>query len=172
MPDDLKSRLSVIQQCNADDIGDVAKVYKDAGIQADVRPFIEDVPHVLKAAHLIIARSGASTVAEVAIAGVPAIYVPYPHHADMQQKVTAETVSIHGGAWVMMEGRDFTATQLSQKIEELMRTPEKLFNAAEAARGCAKPEAARKLGNLVVALIKGWNKSEATPTDFNSGFGG
>jgi UDP-N-acetylglucosamine--N-acetylmuramyl-(pentapeptide) pyrophosphoryl-undecaprenol N-acetylglucosamine transferase len=169
MPDELRSRVSVIQQCHADSIGDVSKVYKDAGIQADIRPFIDDMPAVLKAAHLVIARSGASTVAEVSIAGVPAIYVPYPHHADMQQKVNAQTISTRGGAWVMMEGDEFTPAKLSQKIESLMLNPEELFNAAEAARGCAKPEAARKLGNLVVALIKGWDKSGSRPFDYNQG---
>lgn len=171
LPQDLKSRLHVVQQCHAEDIGNVDAVYKQAGINADIRPFIDDVPNVLKSSHLVIARSGASTVAEVSIAGVPAIYVPYPHHADMQQKVNAEVVSSKGGAWVMSE-TDFTAAALAGRIESLMRSPEALFKAAEGARECAKPDAARKLGNLVVALIKGWDKHASRPFDYTQGHEG
>lgn len=168
MAPDLKSRLSIVQQCHAEDIGDVDTVYKSAHINADIKPFIDDVPEVLKASHLVIARSGASTVAEVAIAGIPAIYVPYPHHADMQQKVNAEVVSSKGGAWVMEE-KNFTPSALSAKVESLMRSPESLFKAAEGARSCGKPDAARKLGNLVVALIKGWDKDASRHYDYTQG---
>lgn len=168
LPPELKSRLMVVQQCHADMIGDVSAVYKGAGINADIRPFIDNVADVLKTSHLVIARSGASTVAEVSIAGIPAIYVPYPHHADMQQKVNAEVVSSRGGAWVMLQDA-FTPSALEAKIDHLMRTPEALFTAAEATRECAKPDAARKLGNLVIALIKGWDKSGLKSFDYTQG---
>ncbi|PCI01223.1 MAG: undecaprenyldiphospho-muramoylpentapeptide beta-N-acetylglucosaminyltransferase [Alphaproteobacteria bacterium] len=168
---DLKSRLSVVQQCHIEDTAQVDEIYKGAGIAADIRPFIDDMPEVLKASHLIIARSGASTVAEVSIAGVPAVYVPYPHHADMQQKVNAEIVSTKGGAWVMLENH-FTPSALAGRVESLMRSPETLFKAAEGARSCAKPEAGRKLGNLVVALIKGWDKNASKQYDYTQGHEG
>jgi len=156
LPDDLKTRLHVTQQCHEDDITTTQDIYAQAGITATLAPFIEDVPTALKKTHLVIARAGASTVAEIAVAGIPAIYIPYPHHADQQQKVNAETISKRGGAWVTEE-KDLNTAGLSSRIEGLMRSPESLFKAAESARSCAKPEATRKLGNLVIALIKGWD---------------
>ncbi len=156
LPEDLKVRLNITQQCHEEDIEHVKKTYTDAGITASLKQFIDDVPEVLKQTHLVIARSGASTVAEVSVAGIPAIYIPYPHHADHQQRVNAESISKQGGAWVI-EQKDLSSSVLAKRIEGLMRSPEALFKAAEAARSCAKPEATRKLGNLVIALIKGWS---------------
>ena len=109
--------------------------------------------------HLFIGRSGASTVSEVATAGRPAIFVPYPHHADQQQKRNANAVFDVGGAWVMTE-EGFTANALLNRIETFLQNPEALFNAAENARVCGKPDAARKLGNLVTALASGWDKKK------------
>lgn len=168
LPKDLRERLVVMQQCHDEDIAEVQSLYKDAGIKADIRPFFDDVPEVLKKTNLVIARSGASTVAEVSIAGCPAIYIPFAHHVDQQQKVNAQTVSSKGGAWVMEE-RDLSPSSMAARIESLMRSPEDLFRAAEAARSCAKPEAARKLGNLVIALLKGWDKESSRPYDYTQG---
>jgi UDP-N-acetylglucosamine--N-acetylmuramyl-(pentapeptide) pyrophosphoryl-undecaprenol N-acetylglucosamine transferase len=156
LPEDLKVRLNVTQQCHAENIAEVQDIYTNAGITATLAPFFDNVPDILKSTHLMIARSGASTVAEIAIAGIPAIYIPYPHHADQQQKVNAQSISNVGGAWVMDEN-DLTPETLANQIESLMRAPQDLFKAAESARSCAKPEATRKLGNLVIALLKGWN---------------
>ena len=156
LPEDLKVRLNVTQQCHDEDIASVQAIYADAGITSTLAPFFENVPQILKQTHLMIARAGASTVSEISVAGIPAIYIPYPHHADQQQKRNAESVSNAGGAWIIEE-KDLSAEIISAQIENLMRSPETLFRAAECARGTAKPEATRKLGNLVIALLKGWN---------------
>jgi UDP-N-acetylglucosamine--N-acetylmuramyl-(pentapeptide) pyrophosphoryl-undecaprenol N-acetylglucosamine transferase len=158
LPQELKSRLNVIQQCHAEDMDEVQSIYNDAGISVQLAPFFDDVPEILKKSHLVIARSGASTVSEIAIAGIPAIYIPYPHHADQQQKVNAESIAKLDGAWVMEE-KNLNASTLAARIESLMLSPETLFRAAEGARAAAKPEATRKLGNLVIALLKGWDKN-------------
>ena len=168
LPEDLKLRLNVIQQCHDEDIADVQQIYADAGITSTLKPFLDNVPELLKKSHLVVARSGASTVSEIAVAGIPAIYIPYPHHADQQQKINAESISKTGGAWIIEE-KDLNPAVLGAKIESLMRAPEILFNAAESARACAKPEAARKLGNLVIALIKGWDKEASKPYDYTQG---
>lgn len=168
LPQDLKQRLKITQQCHEEDIESVKTQYAEAGLQATLQPFFKNVPELLAHSHLVIARSGASTVSELAIAGIPAIYIPYPHHADQQQKVNAESVAKSGGAWVVEE-KDLSPSILAGRIESLMRSPESLFNAAEAARSCAKPEATRKLGNLVIALIQGWNKDSAKPYDYTQG---
>lgn len=156
LPDELRSRLNVIQQCHDDDILAIKTLYDDTGVKATLKSFFDNVPELLKTSNLIIARSGASTVSEIAVAGIPAIYIPYPHHADQQQKVNAESIAQFGGAWVIEED-NLSSEILTEKIKTLMESPEILFKSAEAARSCAKPEATRKLGNLVVALIKGWD---------------
>lgn len=156
LPKDHKARLHITQQCREADIEGVRAAYKEAGIDAELSTFFEDVAAELEQAHLIIARSGASTVAEVTTAGRPAIFVPYPHHKDQQQKMNADAVADSGGAWVMTES-GFTVDALHARIETFLQNPETLFKAAEGARSCGKPDAARKLGNLVTAIASGWD---------------
>lgn len=157
LPPDYKKRLDVVQQCRAEDIEEVRAAYREAGIDADTQPFFSDVATQYKKAHLFIGRSGASTVAEVATAGRPAIFVPYPHHADQQQTRNAETVADMGGAWVMTQS-GFTPEALNARIQTFLQTPQILFRAAEAARHCGRPDAARKLGNVVMMLASGWSE--------------
>lgn len=154
-----RKRLHIIQQCREEDLKSVKGKYKHAEINAELVTFIDDVADQLDKAHLVIARSGASTVAEVTTAGRPAIFVPYPHHADQQQKRNADTVSDVGGSWTMTED-GFTTDALLARIETFMQDPSILFRAAEKARSCGKPDAARKLGNLVTAIASGWGEEE------------
>ncbi|MDH5721997.1 MAG: undecaprenyldiphospho-muramoylpentapeptide beta-N-acetylglucosaminyltransferase [Alphaproteobacteria bacterium] len=152
---DHKKRLDIVQQCRVEDLDQARLVYEEAGIKASLSTFIDDVAKALSDAHLVIARSGASTVAEITAAGRPAIFVPYPHHKDQQQKMNADSVADHGGAWVMTEP-GFTQEALLAQIEMFLQNPESLFRAAEKSREVAKPDAARKLGNLVTAVVSGW----------------
>ncbi len=152
-----RERLHVVQQCREEDLDRVRAVYREAGIECDLAPFFDDVPKLLARAHLFIGRSGASTVAELATAGRPAIFVPYPHHKDQQQKINADSIADVGGAWVMTEN-GFTPDTLLARIETFFQNPSTLFKAAEKARTCGKPDAARKLGNLVTALVSGWGE--------------
>ncbi len=156
LPSDYRTRIHIVQQCREDDLEATRKAYEESAIKADLMPFIEDVASELDQAHLVIARSGAATVAEVATAGRPAIFVPYPHHKDQQQKMNAEVVADAGGAWVMTED-GFTAEALLARIETFLQNPQILFKAAENAQDCGKPDAARKLGNLVTAIASGWS---------------
>ncbi len=151
-----RARLNIVQQCSTEtEVKDTAAFYKTLGVPAECALFFDDMPARLLNTHLVISRSGASTVAEVSTAGRPAIFVPYPHHADQQQLKNAETIADHGGAWVMPE-TGFTVDALQTQIEMFLQTPELLFKAAESARACAHPDAARKLGNLVTAVALGW----------------
>ena len=151
-----RSRLRIVQQCREEDLLATRNSYDKSGIKADISTFIDDVATELDKAHLIIARSGASTVAEIATAGRPAIFVPYPYHKDQQQKMNADAFADAGGGWVMMES-GFTVEALLVKIELFLQNPELLFKAAEKARQCGKPDATRKLGNLVTAIASDWN---------------
>lgn len=163
-----KARLQITQQCREEDLENVRAAYDKAGIKARLDTFFDDVPDILAQAHLVIARAGASTVAEVTTAGRPAIFVPYPHHSDQQQKINADTVSDAGGAWVMTQD-GFTEEALLARIETFLQNPETLFRAAEGARSCAKPDAARRLGNLVTAIASGWDKEASRPYDLTQG---
>ncbi len=151
-----RARVNITQQCRTEQEVDNTKAfYEKLGVSVECAQFFDDIPDKLAVTHLVISRSGASTVAELTSAGRPAIFVPYPHHADQQQLKNAESVVDHGGAWVMPE-TGFTVEALQTQIEMFLQTPELLFKAAEAARGCAHPDAARKLGNLVTAVALGW----------------
>lgn len=168
LPADYRARLNVVQQCREENLAAVDNAYKDAGIKARTAAFFDDIPQLLEKSHLYIGRSGASTVAEVTAAGRPAIFVPYPYHKDNQQRINAEAVADHGGAWVMPQ-EGFTADALLARIETFMQNPESLFRAAEQARECGRPDAARRLGNLVTALASGWDKEAARTYDLTQG---
>ncbi|MBI4030786.1 MAG: undecaprenyldiphospho-muramoylpentapeptide beta-N-acetylglucosaminyltransferase [Proteobacteria bacterium] len=154
-----RARLEVTQQCREEDISFVRGVYEQAGIKAHLETFIADIATALTQAHLVISRSGASTVAEVTASGRPAIFVPYPYNRDNQQKINADVVADAGGAWVMTQN-GFTAEALLPRMETFMQNSETLFRAAEGARSCGKPDAARRLGNLVTAIASGWEKEK------------
>lgn len=157
LPANYRARLSIMQQCREEDLAPTKAAYEKAGIEAQLMPFIDDVAGELEKCHLVIARSGASTVAEVTTAGRPAIFVPLGIHKDNQQKINADTVADAGGAWTMTEN-GFTPEALLARIETFLQNPGILFKAAENARMCGKPDAARRLGNLVTAIVSGWKE--------------
>lgn len=148
LPQDLRARLEIVQQCREDMIEVTQKAYAKTGVKAEVKAFFSDMAERLKACQLFIGRSGASTVAEVAAVGRPAIFVPYPGHADMQQLHNANVIAARGGGWVMLQ-QDFTAAALAQKLTDLMTTPAQLANAAAASKTCGEAHAAQKLADVV-----------------------
>jgi UDP-N-acetylglucosamine--N-acetylmuramyl-(pentapeptide) pyrophosphoryl-undecaprenol N-acetylglucosamine transferase len=150
LPEAFKQRLHIIHQCPAADIEATCKKYRDAGISAEVKAFFSDMAERLAACHLFIGRSGASTVAEIAVVGRPAIFVPYPTHADQQQKYNAELIAQQGGAVVMLEP-DFTPEALAPVIAELVGSSEKLETMAQAAKHCGLPDAVRHLADVTLA---------------------
>ena len=168
LPAEHRSRLKIVQQCREEDIDHVREAYKASEIDAELATFFDNVSENLENCHLVIARSGAGTVSEVTTAGRPAIFVPYPHHADQQQKRNADAVADAGGAWVMTQS-GFTTEAVLARIETFLQNPETLFRAAENARSCGRPDAARKLGNLVTALASGWDKADKKQFDLTQG---
>ncbi len=152
LPAAARARLEVVQQCLEADLTAVRALYEAAGVKATLAPFVPDMAERLAAAHLFIGRAGAATTAELTAAGRPAIYVPYPHHADQQQKNNADRIADAGGGWVMTES-GFTVEALSARIETFLQAPETLVRAAEAARGCGRPDAALRLGNVVLEQV-------------------
>ena len=152
LPDDLKKKLSIVHQCREDDVAPTEAKYKIAGVKVEIKSFFNDMADRLKTCHLFIGRSGASTVAEIAAVGRPAIFVPYPGHKDMQQKFNAEVLSTKGGGWMMMQD-SFSPDAVAAKLTELMRDPKQLEQAAAAAKSCGQPDAARNLADVVEKKI-------------------
>ncbi|PWR18096.1 undecaprenyldiphospho-muramoylpentapeptide beta-N-acetylglucosaminyltransferase [Zavarzinia compransoris] len=151
LPPALKSRLQVTQQAREDEARAVAGIYEAEGIAADLAPFFNDVPERLDWAHLVIARAGASTVAELAAAGRPSILVPLPSAADDHQTVNAAALAEAGAAFAVPQP-DFTPQDLAKRLQRLAMVPARLAEAAQAARGQAKVDAAARLADLVESL--------------------
>ena len=151
LPEALRLRLRVTQQCRAEDLERVRSAYRAAGIEAILAPFFNDVAGLLAAAHLVIARAGASTVAELAIAGRPSILVPLPGAIDDHQTANARALAEAGGAWVMPQPF-FTTDALTERLSMLLPDDAVLAQAAAAARTVARPGAAAALADLVEQL--------------------
>ena len=159
LPDALKKRLNVTQQCRAEDLERVGAVYAQAGITADLNSFFDDVPRRLAAAHLLIARAGASTVAEMTAIGRPAILVPYPHATDNHQFANAQAVDEAGAGWLMAEDV-FTAERLAGRLASLFESPRHLAHAARASRRIGRPDAARALADMVAEMMPNGHSGE------------
>jgi UDP-N-acetylglucosamine--N-acetylmuramyl-(pentapeptide) pyrophosphoryl-undecaprenol N-acetylglucosamine transferase len=150
LPEALRRRLRVTQQARAEDLDAVREAHRASGVAAELATFFADVPERLARAHLVISRSGASTVAELATVGRPAILVPYLHAADDHQTANARALEKAGGAWVMPQA-SFAAASLAEMLTALIAAPDRLARAAAAAAGQARPEAARALADVVAA---------------------
>ncbi len=144
---------AVAQQCRAEDIDRVRAAYQRSGIAAELSSFFPDVASRLAAAHLVIARAGASTVAELALAGRPSILVPLPGAIDDHQSANAAALANAGGA-VAIAQKDFTSAVLRDRVGALLDAPASLARAAAAARTRARPDAAARLADLVQALMR------------------
>ena len=154
LPASLRSRLRLVQQCRPEDLARVRGLYKQADIVAELSPFFADLPQRMASAHLVIGRSGASTVAELAAVGRPSILVPYPHAADDHQTVNARAFEA-AGACIVIPHDAFTASTLASELRVLVEAPRRLAEMAAAARDVGRPDAARRLADLVGELIAG-----------------
>ncbi|UCH72875.1 MAG: undecaprenyldiphospho-muramoylpentapeptide beta-N-acetylglucosaminyltransferase, partial [Rhodospirillales bacterium] len=152
LPADLRRRLKVTQQCREDDIDTVRRSYDTGGIDAELATFISDIPARLARAQLVICRSGASTVAELAVAGRPAILIPYPHAIDDHQRENAARLCDAGGGWQLPQA-DASAPVLSELIGRLLADPAKLARAAACAGRVGVPDAAERLADVICELI-------------------
>jgi UDP-N-acetylglucosamine--N-acetylmuramyl-(pentapeptide) pyrophosphoryl-undecaprenol N-acetylglucosamine transferase len=150
LPEAPRARLRIVQQCRPEDIEAARGAYQAAGIEAELSTFFTDVPERLAACHLAVTRSGASTIAELGVAGRPAILVPYPFATDDHQSANAEAYAQSGGAWVIGQ-RSLTPNFLAERLAVLMAHPDTLERAAEAARKEGKPDAADRFAQLVIA---------------------
>lgn len=152
LPPALRPRLRVVQQCRREDLDSVRRVYAKHGVVAELAPFFADLPQRIAAAHLVIGRSGASTVAELATVGRPSILVPYPYAADDHQTANARAFEAVGACLVIPHGA-FDAATLAGHLSGLFEAPERLAAMAAAAHGAGRPDAASRLADAVAELV-------------------
>jgi UDP-N-acetylglucosamine--N-acetylmuramyl-(pentapeptide) pyrophosphoryl-undecaprenol N-acetylglucosamine transferase len=150
LPEDRRHRLEVTQQVRGDALAEVAAAYETCGVTAHLAGFLDDIPERLAAAHLAICRAGASTVAELAAAGRPAILVPYPFATDDHQTANAQALVEAGGAWLIPE-RALNAEILAERLDCLFTNPAVLSRAAQCASALGHPHAASRLADLTLA---------------------
>lgn len=147
----LRARLSIVQQARDEDIARVSETYARLGVKAEVAPFFRDLPERMAAAHLIIARSGGSTVAELAAIGRPAILVPLPHAIDQDQLANAKALEVAGGA-ILINQEFFKPDRLAKELTALTATPAQLAEMARASRSVGALDAAERLADLVESV--------------------
>lgn len=148
LPPALLRRLTVQQQVPGKAQQEIARRYEEAGVSHDTAPFFTDLPDRLAAAHLVVARAGASTVAELAAAGRPAVLVPFPRAVDDHQTQNAQALCEVGGAWLMPQNA-LTPEGLAERLRSLLEDPALLARAAGCAHIAAYPHAAARLAAVV-----------------------
>ena len=147
-----RARLAVVQQARGEDEARVGAAYAAMGLAAEVRPFFADLPMRIAAAHLVVARAGASTVSELAAIGRPAILVPFPHALDQDQAANAALLAATGAAIVVKQPA-FTPEWLAAELRRALADPASLARRAEAARAAGITDAAERLADLVESVM-------------------
>ena len=163
LPEVLRKRLVITQQARADDVARVKTAYAALGVDVQVSPFFTDMAARMAAAQLVMSRSGASTVSEIAVIGRPALLVPYPHALDHDQAANAAALAAAGGAEVHPQST-LSPERIAALIDGLMQDPDRLAAMAAAARLAGKPDAARLLADLTEAIA-----SRKTVSEFRKG---
>jgi UDP-N-acetylglucosamine--N-acetylmuramyl-(pentapeptide) pyrophosphoryl-undecaprenol N-acetylglucosamine transferase len=151
LPQEIRSRLVIRQQARGEDLERVRAHYARLGLDFEAEPFFKDLPQRMGRAHLVISRSGASTVAELAAIGRPSILVPLPGALDQDQAANARTLGDIGAAIVLPQA-EFTPERLAAEIRSLMEQPERLTQAATAAHSASITDAAERLAQAVLQL--------------------
>ena len=147
----LWGRLILTQQVREEDMARVRAVYDRLKINAELAPFFSDLPARLASTHLVISRSGAGTVAELAAIGRPSILVPLPGAIDQDQFANAGVLAQVDGA-VRIVQSDFTPDRLAAEISAFAAEPARLTAMAAGARGAGRLDAAERLADLVAKV--------------------
>jgi UDP-N-acetylglucosamine--N-acetylmuramyl-(pentapeptide) pyrophosphoryl-undecaprenol N-acetylglucosamine transferase len=148
LPEELRARLDLVQQCRPEDMDATKGRYAAMGLKPALASFFGDMGARLASAHLVIARAGASTVTELCAVGRPSILIPYPFAMDDHQTANAREMAEAGAAWHFAE-KGLSADQLAAKIIELAQSPVLLEAAAAKALSLGRSGAAARLADLV-----------------------
>jgi len=147
----LRARLDIVQQCRPEDIEAVRARYAALGLIPRLETYLTDLPAELARAHLVIGRAGASTIAELTVAGRPAILVPLPSAMDDHQTANAREMTESGGARTIVQA-DFTPENVARALTDWLGDPDALIAAATHAKACGRPRATADLADLVESL--------------------
>jgi UDP-N-acetylglucosamine--N-acetylmuramyl-(pentapeptide) pyrophosphoryl-undecaprenol N-acetylglucosamine transferase len=146
-----RRRLIVTQQVRAEDMAQVTAEYARLGVDADCNPFFKDLPVRMAQSQLVIARSGASTVAELAVMGRPSILVPLPGALDQDQAANAKVLAAAGGAVVMLQPT-FTPEALAERLAALLAAPGGLMEMGAKAKSIGIADAASRTADVVLTV--------------------
>lgn len=160
VPQELRAKLDIVQQTRAEDIARVSADYERASVEAEIAPFFTDLPARIAHAHLVVARAGASTVSELALIGRPSLLVPLPQSLDGDQAANAALLARSGSAEVVRQ-ENFSPRFLSERLAELITSPETLIARAEAAKQVGVADAAERLADLVLEVARPNNGAPA-----------
>ena len=144
--------LAITHQTGERDLELVRNGYQRAGLEARVEPFLFAMDREINAADLVVCRAGATTIAELTAAGRPSVLVPLPTAADDHQRKNAEVLAAAGAAEVV-EQKNLTGALLAERISELTADARQLGAMAAAARRLARPDAARVIADMALALV-------------------
>lgn len=153
LPGSQRSRLLVVQQAREEDVERVRQAYADVEINAEIAPFFKDLPARMATAHLVVARAGASSIAELTVLGRPSLLVPLPHALDNDQLYNATRLAESGGGWCI-EQKNLDTDRLRIEIGTLMASPDRLEAAAIAAKKQGRPDAVARLADVVGDLAR------------------
>jgi UDP-N-acetylglucosamine--N-acetylmuramyl-(pentapeptide) pyrophosphoryl-undecaprenol N-acetylglucosamine transferase len=153
LPDDMRGRLTVVQQAREEDLAGLRDAYANAKIAAHLAPFFRDLPERIATAQLVIARAGASTVAELTAIGRPCLLVPLPHALDNDQLENATRLQEVGGGWCVRQS-ELSTERLAALLQDLFSSPARLADAAKKAHAMATVDAVKRLADLVDELVK------------------
>ena len=151
LPEATRKRLHVTQQARDEDVFRVSKIYEKLGVPHQVEHFFDDLPKRMAESHLVIGRSGASTVSELGVIGRPAILVPLPGALDQDQAANAHILA-EAGAAVVIPQTAFTPVSLADLLQRLVEDPERLQRMAMAARGTGVSDASARLATEVLSI--------------------
>lgn len=143
--------LTYVLQTGSDDHAKVSAAAQAAGVEADVRPFLDDMPARLAAADVVVSRSGATTVAELTTAGRTAVLVPFPAAAHDHQRANALALADRGAA-ILLDQKDLTPERLAAEVRGLCSDPARVAAMSRAARSLGRPDAAVRVADLAVEL--------------------
>jgi UDP-N-acetylglucosamine--N-acetylmuramyl-(pentapeptide) pyrophosphoryl-undecaprenol N-acetylglucosamine transferase len=153
--------LHIIHQTGERDYNEARAAYESSGIDAEVSPFITDMPAIFERADALVCRAGASTVGEVTAAGKPAVFIPFPRAADDHQKVNAQAL-VDAGAAVLLEESSLTPDRLAETVASLFSNRRQLEQMGEAAKKLSHPNAAQDVARMAAELARG-RTSQAQP---------
>jgi UDP-N-acetylglucosamine--N-acetylmuramyl-(pentapeptide) pyrophosphoryl-undecaprenol N-acetylglucosamine transferase len=146
---DVRRRVQLVQQARDEDLARVQDAYARLGLAFEAQPFFKDLPQRMADSHLIVSRSGASTVAELAVIGRPSILVPLPGALDQDQAANAASLAAINAATIIPQP-EFTPERLAGEIMARLEHPERLTKEAEAAKSAGIADAAERLAAAVL----------------------